>query len=385
MGNSDEKDKLIEELRNKEKMYKSKIENLENKVAFYNEPILVGLNNIGACSYMNATLQCLLNSKKLTEYFLNNFKNDDPNKIMANEYYEVILNLCNKENNKKSYSPYSFKEKLSKQNPSFEGIAANDSKDLINFLLERLHQELNITNNNIYNTNNNEVQTDEQMMLKSFLEEVRVNFNSPISGLFYGISETKSQCKGCNITRYNFEVFSFLEFPLEQINQYSHDKFKKPLKSQDGKNSDVNLYECFEYNQRTTLMAEDNQIYCKICNKSCDCSFTTFLYTCPNYLIINLNRGKGAVYECNVIFPEQLNLSNYVVFKQNNTIYELYAVICHLGPSSMVGHFVAYCKNRIDNQWYLYNDALVALCTKPFQYSDGKPYILFYKSLVGGA
>jgi ubiquitin C-terminal hydrolase len=56
MGNSDEKDKLIEELRNKEKIYQSQIENLENKVAFYNEPILVGLNNIGACSYMNATL-----------------------------------------------------------------------------------------------------------------------------------------------------------------------------------------------------------------------------------------------------------------------------------------------------------------------------------------
>ena len=152
MGNaSDEKDKLINELLEKQKIYKSQIQNLENKVAFYNEPILVGLNNIGACSYMNATLQCLLNSKKLTEYFLNNFKNDDPNKIIANEYYEVIMNLCNKENNKKSYSPYSFKEKLSKENPLFDGITANDSKDLINFLLERLHQELNITNIYIFN------------------------------------------------------------------------------------------------------------------------------------------------------------------------------------------------------------------------------------------
>ena len=152
MGNSsDEKDKQIEELLKREKMYKSQIEKLEDKVAYYNEPIFVGLNNIGACSYMNATLQCLLNTKKLTDYFLNNFKNDDPNKIMANEYYEVILNLCKKENNGKSYSPFSFKEALSKENPLFAGIAANDSKDLINFLLERLHQELNITNIYIFN------------------------------------------------------------------------------------------------------------------------------------------------------------------------------------------------------------------------------------------
>ena len=385
MGNaSNEKDKLINELLEKQKIYESQIQNLENKVAFYNEPILVGLNNIGACSYMNATLQCLLNSKKLTEYFLNNFKNDDPNKIMANQYYEVIINLCNKENNNKSYSPISFKEVLSKENPLFAGIAANDSKDLINFLLERLHQELNITNNSIYN-NENEDQTNERAMLKSFLEEISVNFNSPISGLFYGISETKSQCKGCNTTKYNFQVYSFLEFSLQQVNQYFHDKDKKPLKTQDGKNSDVNLFECLDHNQRTTLMSGDNQIYCNICNQSCDCSFTTFLYTCPNYLIIILNRGKGASYECNVIFPELLDLSNFIVVKNKVLVYELYAVICHLGPSSTVGHFVAYCKNRIDNQWYLYNDALVALCTKHFQYSDGKPYILFYKTHSGGA
>ena len=34
-----------------------------------NEPILIGLNNIGATCYMNASLQCLSNTKKLTEYF----------------------------------------------------------------------------------------------------------------------------------------------------------------------------------------------------------------------------------------------------------------------------------------------------------------------------
>ena len=382
MGNSDEKDKLIEELRNKEKIYQSQIENLENKVAFYNEPILVGLNNIGACSYMNATLQCLLNSKKLTEYFLNNFKNDDPNKIMANEYYEVILNLCNKENNKKSYSPDSFKEKLSKQNPSFEGIAANDSKDLINFLLERLHQELNITNNNIYNTNNNEVQTDEQMMLKSFLKEVSVNFNSPISGLFYGISETKSQCKGCSVIKYNFQVFSFIEFPLQQVNLFFYNKGKKPLILSNGENPDIDLYECFEYSKKIDLMTGDNQMFCNICNKLCDSYYSTIYYSYPNYLIINLNRGKGAVYKCKVIFPEQLNIINYATYKQGVTVYELYAVICHLGPSSMSGHFVAYCKNSTNHKWYLYNDAIVSLCTKEFQYNDGMPYILFYKTLT---
>ena len=348
--------------------------------------VLIGLNNIGATCYMNATLQCLSNTKKLSEYFLDSFQTD-ANKIMTNEYYEVLKNLWNADSQAKSYSPNSFKEVLSKENPLFAGIAANDSKDLINFLLERFHQELNIINssNNSNNDNNNNFnqpdQTNELAMLGEFLQEYAHKFNSPISNLFYGLLETKSQCQGCNIIKYNFQVYSFLEFPLQQVNQYYFNNGKRPLLTKDGKNPDVDLYECFEYNRKIDLMSGENQMYCNICNKLCNAYYSTILYSGPNYLIINLNRGKGAVYECKVNFPSQLNIFNYVNFKNGITVYELYAVICHLGPSSMSGHFVAYCKNRIDNQWYLYNDAIVTKCSRQFQYNDGMPYILFYRGL----
>ena len=171
---------------------------------------------------MNATLQCLSNSKKLTEYFLDNYQISS-NKVMANEFYKVLFNLWKRENNNKSYSPNSFKEVLSKENPLFQGIAANDSKDLINFLLERFHKELNVMNININNINNNMIntqdQTNEPSMLGLFLEEFKEKYNSPISNLFYGILETKSQCLGCNIIKFNFQVYSFLEFHLQQVNQ----------------------------------------------------------------------------------------------------------------------------------------------------------------------
>ena len=129
-------------------------------------------------------------------------------------------------------------------------------------------------------------------------------------------------------------------------------------------------------------MTGDNQMYCNNCNKLCNAFYSSIIYSGPSYLIINLNRGKGAVYECKVNFPEQLNLYNYASFKDGYTVYGLYAVICHLGPSSMSGHFVAYCRNRIDNKWYLYNDGIVTSCTRPQQYKDGMPYILFYKALT---
>ena len=332
---------------------------------------------------MNASLQCFSNSKKLTEYFLKHYQKD-PNKIMANEYYEVLKNLWNKDDNEKAYSPNSFKDVLSKENPLFAGIAANDSKDFINFLIERLHQELNNINkdNNVTDSWMRINQANEMEVLKGFLQDFKTTFNSPISKLFYGISETKSQCQGCTIIKYNFQVYSFLEFPLQQVNQYYFNNGKRPLFTNDGRNPDVDLYECFEYNRKIDLMTGDNQMYCNICNKQCNSTYATSLYSGPNYLILHLNRGRGAVYECNVIFPEKLNLFNYITYNQEGTLYELNAVICHLGPSSMSGHFVAYCKNRMDNKWYLYNDSFVTLCDRKDQYTEGMPYILFYKELT---
>ena len=363
---------------------------LTNSLLIMNkEPTLVGLNNIGATCYMNATLQCLSNTTKLTVYFLKMFKYEYNNKkkIMSNEYYNVVKNLWDKNNTNRSFSPYSFKEKLSQENPLFKGIQANDSKDLINFLLERIHLELNEpvkeqNNNKVENyvINQND-QLNECKMLNIFIHEFKLKYNSIISHLFYGMIETKSQCMRCKNIKYNFQVYSFLEFPLEQVNKFCFNQGKRQNYNYNSKNPDVDLYECFEYNNNLELMAGDNQMYCNICNSTQDALYGTQIYSAPNYLIINLNRGRGAVYECKVNFPEQLNLLNFITYKKENTVFELYAVISHLGPSSMSGHFVAYCKRREDDhyKWYLFNDAIVSEC-KNKEYRNGMPYILFYKT-----
>ena len=305
-----------------------KIENRENKKPIsikdsnktrleeIDESIVIGLRNVGATCYMNATLQSFSNTNKLTEYFLKEYKYDpnDNNKIMSNEYYKVVKNLWDINNNHKSYAPYEFKEKLSKENPLFAGIVANDSKDLINFLLQRFHSELNvIIKNNNYNENDFIVTSDEQLdenkMLDIFKKDLEVNYNSVISKYFYGIIETKSQCLSCKNLKYNFQVISFIEFPLEAINTHCFNKgLRNNFDPKENKNPDIDLYECFDYYNKMEL----NQLYCNICNCLSDGLYGTQLYSVPEYLIINLNRGRNAIYECKVNFPEQLDLSNFV-------------------------------------------------------------------------
>ena len=349
-------------------------------------PIEIGLQNIGATCYMNATLQSLSNTDKFTEYFLTKYKVDlnDNEKIMSNEMYKVLFNLWDEDKKKGDYAPSDFKKVLSEQNPLFEGIQANDSKDLINFLLERFHQEMNEAkpdNNNI-NLLDNVNQMNEMETLKAFFQEYFSANKSIITDCFYGIAETKSICQGCKCCKYNFQIYSFLEFPLKEVNTYMFNMGRRyALVNQDGTNPDINIYECFEYYQKPDLMNGQNQMYCNICNDNRDTIYGTSIYSLPNYLVINLNRGKGAIYKCNVFFPEVLNVLNYVTNKNGITAMKLYAVICHYGPSSMAGHFIAYCKNRINKKWYKYNDSMVTECTQPNEYYNGMPYILFYQAV----
>ena len=349
------------------------------------QPILVGLNNIGAYCFMNATLQCLSNTIDLTEYFLKAFKYvpDNKKRIMSNEYYKVVKNLWDINNSHRSFSPLSFKEKLGQENPLFKGIQADNSKDLIIFLLERFHLELNEPKNNMmkeYVFNYND-QFNEDKMLNIFINEFKMKYNSIISNLFYGIFEIKIQCQKCKNFIYNFQEYSFLDFPLEQVNKYCFNQGKRQNYNLNNKNPDIDLYECFEYYQNLDLMTGENQWFCKICNSLQDALYGTQIYSAPNYLIINLHRRGGAVYECKVNFPEKLNLLNFITFKNGNTVFELYAVICHLGPSSM-RHFVAYCKKKKDDhyKWYKFNDAIVSEC-KNKEYRNGMPYLLFYKAI----
>lgn len=378
-----EKKKIFENNKKDKEQLIKKINELEEenkKLKYEKMPILVGLQNIGATCYMNATIQCLSNTKKLTDYFLNNYQkeNNRNGRIISEAYYNVVKNLWNREN--KIYAPYEFKKILGEQNSLFAGAIPNDSKDLINYIIETLHTELdksNINDKKLVKQYNLDDQLNERLMADNFIKEFKLRYNSIISNLFFGSVEIVIKCLGCNNFKFNFQIYSFIEFPLEKIfNFYSK------IYGYNNGTPRVNLIDCFEFNRKEEFMNGSNQMHCHICKKLCDSLYAQYIYTLPNILIINLNRGKGAVFKCDVDFPEKLNLLGFI--KCNNSTsscYQLYAVICHHGPSSMSGHFVAYCKHKTDNNWYLYNDASVTKCKQKFPYKNGMPYILFYEML----
>ena len=102
------------------------------------------------------------------------------------------------------------------------------------------------------------------------------------------------------------------------------------------------------------------------------------IYIAPNVFIIILNRGRGNAFKCDLDFPLDLDLNQYIQNPSSPKSYELIGVISHLGESSMEGHFIAYCKH-FDGNWYLFNDSIVTQEERNGVY-NGTPYILFYKN-----
>ena len=354
-----------------------------------NEEPMIGLGNIGATCYMNATLQCLSHTIKLSNYFLNEkYEKFIKSKKLSKGFLEVIKKLWIKSynGNKSYYEPYNFKKLISDMNPLFKGIQANDSKDLINFILQELHIELNKAKpNQIINLLNID-QTNENQMFINFLKEFKNNQKSIISDIFYFIVETKTECLNCKqkyqmmgfnnpIYLYNFQLMYFLIFPLEEVRKYKVELYQSNF-------YDVTLEDCFIYNQKIDILQGDNEMWCKNCGQTAPCQYITIIYSSPVYLILILNRGKGNIYNIKLNFTEILDIGNYVTKKENNNlIYHLYAIVTHIGPSSMGGHFIAFCKSPIDNKWYKYNDAIVEYVGDFFNniHNFGVPYILFYE------
>ena len=365
----------------------------------YLQPTLIGLNNIGATCYMNSTLQCLSQTAALTNYFLTeknqnyidniNLELSKKNELCLTKVYSnLIKKLWSKRDFQSSFSTQKFFDTVSNMNPLFQKGDPGDAKDFIIFILEQIHRELkksviNLTNINKIDQLN---QYDKKNAFNNFFEDFKKEC-SIISDVFFGFNETTNICLNCknnynsrgmeNPVCYNYSIFNCIIIPLEEVKNMKNNYYGTNV-------NNVNMQECFIYNQKSELFTGENMNYCNICRQLFNSVYTSKIYVSPNYLIIILNRGKGNVFQVKLDFTLQIDITDFVEFKNERTIYDLYGVITHIGQSGPNAHFVASCKSPIDNKWYRYNDAMVTpinnMQTEVFDF--GVPYILFYEKHI---
>eukprot|EP00976_Prorocentrum_cordatum_P100670 1192320-Prorocentrum_minimum.AAC.1 len=108
-----------------------------------------GLSNLGNTCFMNSALQCLSHTPPLAEYFLSNryvheINSGNPLGLggeLALAFGSLMHSLWKE--TASSVAPRSFKSKLGKFAPQFSGYNQQDSQELLAFLLDGMHEDLN--------------------------------------------------------------------------------------------------------------------------------------------------------------------------------------------------------------------------------------------------
>ena len=352
---------------------------------------ITGLYNIGSTCYMNATLQCLLHVSPLISYFIRVYPKDKDKLEKLNEsifskgkiseaFFEIIKSISEAGKNKKNtqnnpyqnynksndaVSPEIFQKTVGKYNPQFQNLEANDSKDLILYLLQVMHQELNYyTKNNAFTGYPN--QFDRNNTFLAFINSYDATNFSIISDLFYGTSENTTKCLSCQKFIYNFQKFEFLSFGVLKY-----------------ENKEFNLYNGFDDYIKIDRLAGDNQYYCNYCKKLCDADIYTKILKPPKNLLINIDYGKNKKYMPKFIkYDDEIDITKYLNDYSGKPIrYKILGICSHFGDSGSYGHYIAFCRNKQNSKWYKFNDAMVSECGIEEIKRSGNPYLLLYEKI----
>ncbi|KAF7641880.1 hypothetical protein LDENG_00269660, partial [Lucifuga dentata] len=169
---------------------------------------------------MNSAVQCLSNIPPLTEYFLKDKYTDELNEDnplgmkgeIARAYAELIKQLWSA---KYSYvTPRPFKTQVGRFAPQFSGYQQQDSHELLAFLLDGLHEDLNRIRKKPYiQLKDADSRPDKVVAEEAWENHIKRN-DSIIVDIFHGLFKSTLVCPVCAKVSVTFDPFCYLTLPL---------------------------------------------------------------------------------------------------------------------------------------------------------------------------
>ncbi|KAJ7317569.1 hypothetical protein JRQ81_003731 [Phrynocephalus forsythii] len=192
----------------------------EEEELYQGQPGVCGLTNLGNTCFMNSALQCLSNVPPLTEYFLHNRYLEELNFSnplgMKGEIAEAYADLIKQiwSGHHRSIVPRIFKTKVGHFASQFLGYQQHDSQELLSFLLDGLHEDLNrIKKKEYIELKDAAGRPDEEVAEEAWRNHKHRN-NSIIVDIFHGLFKSTLVCPECGKVSVTFDPFCYLSAPL---------------------------------------------------------------------------------------------------------------------------------------------------------------------------
>ncbi|XP_051514536.1 ubiquitin carboxyl-terminal hydrolase 20 isoform X2 [Myxocyprinus asiaticus] len=235
-------------------------------------------------------------------------------------------------------------------------------------------------------------------------------FRSVISDIFDGSILSLVQCLTCDRVSTTVETFQDLSLPIPGKEDLAklHSSIHQSAPVKTGVCTDsyaaqgwisyimesirswfwgpmVTLEDCLAAFFAADELKGDNMYSCERCKKLRNGVKYCKVLRLPEILCIHLKRFRHEVMysfkiNSHVSFPlEGLDLKPFLAKESPSqiTTFDLLSVICHHGTAGS-GHYIAYCQNVINGQWYEFDDQYVTEVHETVVQS-AEAYVLFYR------
>ena len=374
-----------------------------------------GLRNLGNTCYMNSAIQCLSHTVPLVDYFLNcewdaEINRDNPlghDGAMALAYSKLLESLWL--GHKEVHNPKRFKSAICRIAPHFSGYEQHDAQELLVFLLDGLHEDLNRVSKKPYVEDAECDGRPEEVVAAESWKGYLLRNKSIVVDLFQGQLRSTLECCHCGYKRVKFDPFMYLSLPVPKS----------------GRHGDVQLDDCLREFAKEEMLTGDEQWRCSKCKEFRDAKKKFDIWKVPPVLIVHLKRfkymenGDRRKIRTFVDFPDgNWSLKNHVKSPQREKpIYDLFAVSNHHGGFGS-GHYTAFCKCRSEPgdgrdgldeslrtpsgrhkavqgargtvhddgigsmDWYHFDDSYYSQCESEDDIKSSDAYVLFYNKMT---
>lgn len=321
---------------------------MEYSFSRYTKAPKTGLKNLGDTSYLNSVLQFLGCFRHFSSYFIkpsngNYFANNVKNYSLSFVIHRLFLHFYPypEKNEPEKYNPHFVLETINHKNVIYKTKKKRNPNDLLSYILNTLHNELNqYKNNNIQNT----IQKfyDKNQVLGQGIKNICSSNKSTIYDNFNWYEIKEIRCTVCNMPIYNCNSFNIFELDILKTFNY--------LKRV------ITIKDCLQY----YCYIRQQNLVCEKCKQKTVHSTTTKILCSPNNFIFSLDRKDLDQNLLNVKFniEEIININEFISNKSCLTQYRLIGIVSY---SKKESKYVSFCKSPVDSQWYMYNDENVQI------------------------